>query len=177
MSDAINSTVAKMRDGSIHNVAEWDVWMANIGATKEDEIRCLMACAIKTPEQAMLISTLFAAWRGRQYPASRTVSTGKIDNAEAPAHANGKCTVDDIICLEGRNADANKFLRRWGRWWKVSRGYQNNTAWLLTSLYGGKNKREEPKTKAETHIVGKAGDMLYNIVNVIKFPCSVEDIP
>lgn len=172
----IDDIIAKLRAGAIHNVEEWDAAMALVGATNEDEIRCLMAAAIKTPQHAVLISTLFATWRGKVF--TQKISTVKVANGvEAPAHSNGKFSVDDLICLEARTADSKRYLQRWGRWWRIQRGYSNGTQYMLQSVYGKNNKREEPKTKVELLIIGKLGDLQYNVVNVVKAPCSVEDIP
>lgn len=172
----IDDIISKLKSGAIHTVEEWDSALALVGATHEDEIRCLMAAAIKTPQHALLISTLFLTWRGKVF--KQKISTVKaVDGVEAPAHSNSKFFVDDIICLEARSTDAKRYLQRWGKWWRIQRGYNNNTQYMLQSLYGKNNKREEPKGKVELLIIGKLGDLHYNVVNVVKAPCSPENIP
>jgi hypothetical protein len=87
--------------------------------------------------------------------------------------------VDDIVFLVARLDAARSMLLRYGSWWRVRSGYHNGTAYLLESIFckGKTQKRTEPKTKIDYLVVGKNGDNNYDVTNVIKFPCSLDQIP
>lgn len=172
----IDETVAMLRNGSIHTCEQWDARMAEVGASLEDEIRCLMACAVKVPEQAILIATVFGAWRGKQYPVTKKLSTG---NFEAVCKHSMTFKVDDLVFLTARLDAARSMLVRYGSWWKVKQGYLSGSGFLLQSISckGKTQSRTEPKQKVELLVIGREGDNNYDVTNVIPFPCSVDQIP